>query len=241
MFVTLIENGFLPLAVLIIGAVIIDRLAKPKVFLQIKRSKNPYQNTEVLGYFSSLIITNTGRKKSENCIGRLFIDFPKDNIINPEDYSQINQNEIALPSSNEKIRHQLILPNNVRELKGEPLCWGKLGNPEHVNINPGGTEILDVCRIQFYNNVDRQSDSFWYVIFPSEQGWKKIRCRVKILEGQELNGKLLITTANSLPKIKKFNIKLDVRGAQFSWLNNSLREKYLKKFRRKYFLSNLYK
>ncbi|MCB0746076.1 MAG: hypothetical protein KDC90_01310 [Ignavibacteriae bacterium] len=165
------------------------------------------------GFFLSIQIANKGRTEASNSTGNITINCQKDDLMDPDMYV-LDKFENALPTyrlENIKLdfpRHQLITPDKFREIKNSNLCWSKLGNPSDINISPGSIQSLDFCRVQFYNN-EKTNEKFWYLIFPSEQGWRKVITRIKLEENMSLKGKLFICPNNVFPTVRKFIIRYD--------------------------------
>lgn len=179
-------------------------LYRPKVIIRFKQITPLYSSD---GFFLSLIVANYGRTVATNCIGNLTL-----NNLKAEDIMDQKEalTEEALPKySEEKIdlefpRHQLISPKQFREIRNNAICWSRLGNPCEININPGMSQSLDICRAQYNNDK-----AFWYLVFPSELGWRKIRLRIK---AKKMSGRLLVCPENEFPTVLDFKIKLDKDG-----------------------------
>ena len=159
------------------------------------------------GYFWSIFVMNTGRTVASNCAGVINLNkLSKKDLM--EEYEAVPDE--MLPRYKEEgidldyPRNQLTTPTKYREIKNSILCWSHHGNPFEVNINPGMTRSLDICRVQF--NETTQS---WYLVFPSEKGWRKVRIRVK---AKEMIGRILLCPANEFPTILDFKIVLDSKG-----------------------------
>jgi hypothetical protein len=71
-----------------------------------------------------------------------------------------------------------------------------------MNVNPGVTASIDICRFQV------TEDNQWYVLFPTERGWRRILFRMKVESNTVLKGKLLICPSNDFPKILTFTLYL---------------------------------
>ncbi len=202
----IINNNLVALLIgTLVGAEITRYLYKPNVVIFLK-GLTPLVSEN--GFFISVKIANKGRTVASNSIGNLSIDYLDENLMSPEMY-KLDQFETSLPTSRlEDIklyfpRHQLITPEKKRKIKNSSLCWATLSNPKFIDINPGSSEVLDVCRIQLYTDGE---NSFWYVIFPSEQGWRKVTCRIKLVAGIPLTGKLSVCPSNIFPVVRPFKI-----------------------------------
>lgn len=207
--VEVIRDNILTLIIgTLLGTEVTRYLYKPQVIIQF-RDIMPLYSDE--GFFISIGIANRGRTVANNCIGNITIDNSLENLLNPEKYS-LDECEKSLPEyhfENIKMdfpRHQLITPAKKREIKNVTICWSKLGNPAEININPGSSNKLDLCRIQKYQNKDK-TEKFWYVIFPCEQGWRKVRCRIKLKPNEVLTGKLFVCPDSVFPTVRMFRIE----------------------------------
>ncbi|MEM6720828.1 MAG: hypothetical protein AAF611_15970 [Bacteroidota bacterium] len=179
-------------------------LYKPKVWIKF-RNINILRNKD--GAFWSIFVANTGRTCALNCIGCI-------TIFNLDRMDLMEQNEALtdeqLPRyKNENIdlefpRSQLTTPSKYRDFKSASLCWSHLGNPYELNINPGMVRSLDICRVQYHDK-----NKYWYLIFPSESGWRKTRLRCKL---KNYKGRLFICPANEFPKSIDFEIFLSEKG-----------------------------
>lgn len=196
-------------------------LYRPKVIIKFKNI-SPLHSQD--GFFLSLVVANYGRTVATNCIGNLSLtDFTREDVM---DYKEALTDEALPKYSEEKIdlefpRHQLVQPNQFREIKNVSLCWSKLGNPCEMNINPGMCQVLDICRVQY-----NKEKLFWYLIFPSEVGWRKVRLRMK---ARNIEGRLLVCPENEFPTVLDFKIKLDEQNVPIFIPANY---KYLKKIKR---------
>ncbi len=193
---------------LIIGTLLGNEISrilnKPKVKV---RFKNISPLTTKNGKFWSILIVNFGRTVATNC--NCFItlfDISKEDIIN----ENLADKDEDLPSySYEKIdiqfpREQFVSQEKFREIKNESLCWSKHGNPDAIDINPGVVESLDVCKCQ--SSTDQKS---WYLIFPSEEGWRKVRIRLKL---KAVSGRIFICPSNEFPTLVDFKIEVNENG-----------------------------
>ena len=199
-----IENQVIgALAGLVIGTLLGNEISRflyrPRVIIRFKEISPLYSKD---GFFWSIVVANHGRTAASNCIGTITIkDLPKENILGPAD-AMVDE---ALPKyEDEDIdldypRSPLITPDKFRDIKNCTLCWSQLGNEPRIDINPGTTQTLDVCRVQF--NTQKQ---FWYLVLPSERGWRKVRLRMKVTN---IKGRILICPSNEFPTVLDFEIK----------------------------------
>lgn len=181
----------------LLGNEISRYLYRPRVKVKI-RDINPLITTD--GYFISIDIINIGRSVATNCMGYISINDLSSNDIMEEYEAATNE---SLPSyRDEKIdlsypRAQMVTPTKFREIKNVSLCWAQQGNPSEININPGMTTTLDLCKVQ------KTEESYWYLIFPSEKGWRKVRFRMRF---REITGRLFLCPSNEFPTIIDFKI-----------------------------------
>lgn len=78
-------------------------------------------------------------------------------------------------------------------IEGMSLCWSRLGNQEDCIINRDTKATLE-----FYMIYPRS-----HLRIPSEQGWKKLRVKLKI---KEYHGKIEVTSANAEPAWAYFKL-----------------------------------
>ncbi len=209
--VEILSNNFIGLVIgTLLGGEITRFLYRPQVLIQL-RDVTPLYSDE--GFFLSIRIANRGRVAASDCIGNITLNLNAETVMNPEDYL-LDRFEESLPKYTieeiklEHPRHQLTTKDKVREVRNSSLCWSKLGNPHEIDINPGSNQNLDICRVQLYNDTEK-NERFWYLIFPCEQGWRKVRCRVKLNPKEPLEGKLLICPNNVFPTVRKISFTLD--------------------------------
>lgn len=204
----------------LIGGEIVKRLYSPNVNVKAKNISHLRDNG---GFFISLNIVNLGRTVANDCICYLMIN----SFIDKEDIMEEHEacTDEHLPTyRDEKLdfttpRQQLTTPAKFRKPEQVQLCWAHHGNPCVMNINPGVTKLLDICRAQYIENNQ------WYIIFPSEKGWRRILIRMRY---KNINGKIFICPSNDYPKILDFS---------FIFENNEptlkIYDKYLNKIRRR--------
>lgn len=207
----LLTNNLISLLIgTLLGTEITRLLYRPQVLIQLRAIKPLVSDN---GFFLSVSIANQGRTVASKCAGNVSINYAEADLMDPDQY-MLDRFENSLPTYRiENIpldfpRHQLLTPGKLSEIKNSSLCWSKLGNPSEMNINPGTTQGLDFCRVQLYDNQET-NEKFWYLIFPSEQGWRKVRCRIKLTPGKQLTGKLFVCPENVFPTIRKFFVDLD--------------------------------
>ena len=202
----IIDEVYAALISLVIGTLLGRELSRflyrPRVIVRFK-SLAPLHTAD--GYFNSIEIANLGRTVATNCIGVLTLfHIDKEDIL-----EQYNADPIeSLPDYKESgddlsfPRDQLLSPKFFRELRGVSLCWSRWGNPATMDINPGMTQVLDVCKFQIKNESR-------YIIFPSEHGWRKVRIRIKM---REVQGRIMVCPSNEFPTMIKFKIDMDEEG-----------------------------
>lgn len=173
-------------------------LYKPRVRVRLN-NVSPLKTKD--GEFFSIGFINIGRSEASNCSGYISLkDITPDMIMEPSEASL----DESLPSysyENLDISHprsQMITPNKFRHIKHEPICWAHQGNPDTININPGSIQALDICKVQRYKNNN------WYLIFPTERGWRNVRLRMEFQK--DVYGRLFLCPSNEFPTITDFKI-----------------------------------
>lgn len=176
-------------------------LYRPRVIIKFKKLE-PMQMED--GFFWSIQIANMGRTVASKCVAHISLQNLKISDI-------VEQNDAVLEEglpkySEEKIdleypRHQLVSITKFRDISHCSLCWSRLGNPEEIDINPGTLCGLDICRVQYH-----KEKQYWYLIFPSEKGWRKVRIRIK---AKNYKGRILVCPANNFPTMLDFEIKIN--------------------------------
>lgn len=183
------------------GGEIIKKIYSPKVKV---KAKNLNLREDKSGFFVSLNIINIGRTVASNCICHLLLDeeINKNTLLEREDAMV----EEYLPSYKEETnnflipRDQLTTPSSFRQPSQMQLCWTHHGNPCEININPGVTASVDICRFQLTENNE------WYMILPTERGWRRVLLRMKVESQTIFKGKLIISPSNDFPKILFFTM-----------------------------------
>ncbi|MDE5421578.1 hypothetical protein L3073_05125 [Ancylomarina sp. DW003] len=194
----------------LLGKEITRYLYKPQVLIRVRNISPLYSDN---GFFVSIKIANKGRTVATNCCGKITLNFNKEALMDPDSF-KLDRFETSLPTyrlENIKLdhpRHQLTTKAKDRSIKNSSLCWSKLGNPSQISINPGSIESLDVCRVQFYKD-QKEDQQFWYLIFPCEQGWRKVKCRINLKNNEIISGKLFVCPENVFPTVRKFVVSLD--------------------------------
>ena len=173
-------------------------LYKPRVRVRLN-NVSPLKTKD--GEFFSIGFINIGRSEASNCSGYISLkDITPDMIMDPSEASL----DESLPSysyENLDISHprsQMITPNKFRHVKHEAICWAHQGNPDQININPGSVQALDICKVQRYK------DNKWYLIFPTERGWRNVRLRMEFKT--DVYGRLFLCPSNEFPTITDFKI-----------------------------------
>jgi len=179
---------------------------RPRVIV---RYKEIDPNFDASGVYWSLQIENMGRTVAQDCLANITLfDVNADQVIDKHEAS-LEENlpnydgenlDLSLP------RAQIMSRQHYRELRRTSLCWSKIGNPESLNINPGVSQSVDICKFH------RDEDGSDYYIFPSEIGWRSVRVRIK---KEEIKGYVLICPANEFPTkvYVKFRINKDGESA----------------------------
>lgn len=211
----------------LLGSELTRFLYRPRVIIR-------YKDTSPLftpdGVHWSIKVANIGRTVASNCKGVIFIsDISTDDLINAED---ADPQEILPNYSDEEAdlsfpRHQQLDKNFFRPIDGDRIAWATLGNPDTIDINPGITELIDVCKIQFYDKGN-------YIIFPTSKGWRRIAARVK---AKNITGKIMICPSNEFPTVIRFRLTFDDRNrSEFTAIKPRTFDRLQRVlFRRKYF------
>lgn len=186
----------------IIGSEVQRIFYRPRVIVRYK-DINPLHDES--GIYWSLKIENYGRTVAKDCAAVVTLhNIRVEDILSPED---IDSNESLPEYKNESIdleipRKQIISSKHFRPIGRASLCWSKLGNPDLIDINPGISQLLDLCKFQ-------KSEKGGYFIFPSEEGWRRVRVR---LFPKTYKGHILICPANEFPVKVKFELKVNSNG-----------------------------
>ncbi len=209
----------------IIGTYIVRRAFVPKVNI---KTKKEHILTDAGGHFLSLNIINTGLNMAQHCCCYLVLETK---IL---DNDLLNNNDAALDEhlpryTNEsllleQLRSSLITKDKIRDVQQVQLCWTHHGNPYYRDLNPGVTAQIDICRFQRFEN-----NNGYYIIFPTESGWRRIHFRAKY---KEMKGILYICPANSFPNI--FSISFQLDDNSYPYIN--IKKVNLNSFSRKRFL-----
>lgn len=210
------------------GGEIIKKIYSPKVKV---KAKNLNLREDKSGFFISLNIINIGRTAASDSVCHLLFDkeINKDVLLEREDAMA----DECLPSYKEEMnnfltpRDQLTGPSSFRQLSQVQLCWTHHGNPCEININPGVTASVDICRFQMTD------DKQWYVMFPTERGWRRILFRMRVDDKTIFRGKLIVCPSNDFPKILFFTMYLHEERPILL-----VRDKWLSRFNRAKILRN---
>lgn len=183
----------------LLGAEVSRFLYKPKVIIRYKEIEPLYTDD---GIFWSLSVENLGRTVATNCTGRLTLyNVVSSDVLDPsdaiatEDLPSYRHENIDL----EFPREQIVKPRYFRQLRTTSLCWAKLGNPDLLDINPGISQALDLCKFQ-------RCSTGSYFIFPSEFGWRRLRLR---LRSAHFRGRVHICPSNEFPTLVDFEFSVD--------------------------------
>jgi hypothetical protein len=150
------------------------------------------------GFFISVAVTNKGANAAVDCLGSItFENLSADALLDPE--HAVSDENLPKVERNQPVQPgQLLTPRDFREIDREVICWAHGGNPDKFTINPGMKTLLDVFKAIYSAETGQ-----WYLAIPSEQGWKKLRTRLK--DGN-YNGKIIVSPANGKPSASKFCI-----------------------------------
>lgn len=214
----------------IIGGELVRRIYSPRVKVKVKRS-NYLRNEH--SFLIAIDIVNLGSTVATKCISYLIIDeqtqIQEDDLLTE---AQACENEYLPSYSYEHIdyeipRQQWITPEKYVQPQRLVLCWNHSGDPYELDINPGVTVSLNICRMRYHDE-----DHFWYIIFPTEKGWRKVRLRMKY---KEISGKIFICPSNTYPLIVNFKISENPQTNEPYLYVNS---KPINRFQRKEILKN---
>jgi len=143
----------------------------------------------------SIVVSNKGRTAAEKCVGSITFDnLTKDMLLAHE--KAVDHEDLPESPNGD---HGGLTPNSFRPIDRERLCWAHITNPDKYDINPGSKTLLDI-----FKAIKRKDSNQWYLIIPSENGWKKIRAR---LIDRNYCGKLIVSPANYKPTVKSFIIE----------------------------------
>lgn len=186
----------------LIGSEVTRYFYKPRVIV---KYKNLAPLDDINGVYWSLQIENYGRTVAKQCVAVVTLyDVSATDLVNTEDVDALEN----LPQyRNENIdietpRKQIVSKDHFRPLTRVSLCWAKLGNPDMIDINPGISQVVDLCK--FHKNGDKS-----YFIFPSEDGWRRIRVRII---PRQIRGHILICPSNEFPTRVNFEIMVSDNG-----------------------------
>jgi hypothetical protein len=187
----------------LLGREIFRILDKPNVVIQYRKIT---QFRQADGVYLSVRVGNIGRSAAERCMCVLSIfDFEPSHIIDPS-LAEAHENLPEYKEENLDLdfpRYQIVQPESFHDIVSESLCWSSLGNPSVLDINPGTTQSMDICK--FFKGQEQQ-----YFIFPTEFGWRRIRVRVSA--EQMIRGRLLVCPSNYYPTALDFELCVDNFG-----------------------------
>ncbi len=84
-------------------------------------------------------------------------------------------------------------------------CWDFSGDPYKINLKPFSRMRLIICKAIEYD-VGAKKFRYWYYIFPTERGWRRVRFR---MTAKTLTGRIILSFSNSYPLIIPFKINHD--------------------------------
>ena len=191
---------------LLIGTLIGSELSRylytPKVVIRYKDVKP--LNAEK-GVFWSVRVENKGRTVAKKCIGTMTLaNLSLSDLMAPheaaidEELTRYQEEKLDV----EFPREQIVSQTYFRDIDSVSLCWAKLGNPDSIDINPGISQTLDVCKFH-------SSEIGQYLIFPSEFGWRRVRLRTT---QKDLRGEISICPENEFPTSIQFKVTISDDG-----------------------------
>jgi hypothetical protein len=210
----------------LLGREITRWLDRPRVYIR-------YENVAPLntndGIHWTIRVVNLGRTAATDCKGIISL-----HSIEAGDLVDLNEaypDELLPLYRDEKVdmsfpRQQILSRSCFRQISRECLPWAASGNPSHITINPGVTELLDVFKVQL-------PEKGGYIILPSESGWRQLRARIR---KRDILGEIMICPANDFPSIIIFELRFledghsSFRVRQLPWRRQILarlrRDKY---------------
>lgn len=224
-YILIFQEIICPIFVMVTGAflggAVIKWIYQPRVKVKLKRINNLIDKN---GEFISFNVVNLGSSCAMKCISYITIDPESEENLKVVSYSDasINENlpEYSLESKNlDNPRRQLTDIYKKRAIEQIQLCWTHHGNPFELDINPGVTRSIDICRFQITTAIPDQ-EPYW--IFPTEDGWRVVQVRVR---SKIIKGKIFICPSNSYPLIADFVLK-EVQGRAYLELSRKLRYKF---------------
>ena len=202
-----------------LGAQILKNFYKPRVIVRYQ-DINPLHDST--GTYWSIKIENYGRTVAKDCVAVVTLYgvnqediLPKEDVCLEErlpEYKHENT-DLAFP------REQILSDKHFRPIIREPICWSKLGNPDVIDINPGISQSFDLCKYR------RRESGEGYFIFPSEEGWRRVRVRLK---EKKYEGHVLVCPSNEYPAMVCFS--LDIKNGNPTFI--AKKKKYFQRFRR---------
>jgi len=206
MEVPFLQNLILPLLSLVAGTVFGTEIARfmyrPLVFVRYEEIA-PLKESN--GVYWTIVVSNKGRTAATGCKGVISLpDISACDILDrgdadpEENLPEYRKEDKPLKTP----RDQLVERNKFRKIRNESLAWAAVGNPESVTINPGTSSGLDICKFQMY-------DQSPYFIFPSEEGWRVLRVRIK---SERISGKILVCPENDFPTVISFSVFVNDEG-----------------------------
>ena len=206
----------------LLGAEITRLFYRPKVIVKYKNI-DPLEDKT--GIYWSIQVENYGRTVAKECSAVISLyNINIDDMVAAED---IDSNEELPEYRNENIdietpRKQIVNKDHFRPLNRVSVCWAKLGNPDVIDINPGISQSVDLCKFHSHGLYN-------YFVFPSEDGWRRVRVRIK---ARNLKGHILICPANEFPTRVDFMISIMEDGkSEFK----AIKPNFLYKFKRNKF------
>ncbi len=200
---TILEDVITSFVSLTVGALLGSEFTrffyKPRVIVKYK-DLDPLEDET--GIFWSLQIENYGRTVATNCMATLTLydvnvcDLVKEEAIDVNENLPLYRDETI---DLEYPRKQIVNESHFRPIRRTSLCWAKLGNPDILDINPGISQSVDLCKFHRGSKGN-------YFIFPSEDGWRRLRVR---LVAKSLSGHILICPSNEFPTRVNFKFLID--------------------------------
>ena len=206
----------------LLGAEVTRLFYRPRVIVKYKNI-DPLEDKT--GVYWSIQVENYGRTVAKECSAVISLyDISIDDLVATED---TDSNEELPEYRNENIdietpRKQIVNKDHFRLLNRVSVCWAKLGNPDVIDINPGISQSVDLCKFHRHGPYN-------YFIFPSEDGWRRVRVRIK---ARDLKGHILICPTNEFPTRVDFVISIMEDGKSTF---KAIKPNFLYKFKRNKF------
>lgn len=227
---TFITQSAIAIVSLVVGTLLGQAIARymyrPKVII---RYKNIMPLVATDGVFWAIEIANLGKSVARNCIGTITLRNVTEKDIVPIYDADPDESLPEYPEEKLDIeypREQILADDSFRRVSNTATAWARLGNPFQMNINPGMSEQLDLCKVHY-------SKKGIYALFPSEFGWRRLRLRTN---KEHILGRIMICPENDFPTPINFEIRLNTENGPLLEIHKlSFIERLIKTFRKEYY------